>query len=80
MPSSYIVSELELFEVNHAVQNTQKEIATRFDFRGQDVSIEINEKAKEIKISTESGFPNIEQKANFSLGKNIKIVNGLINN
>ena len=28
----------------------------------------------------ENGFPNIEQKANFSLGKNIKIVNGLINN
>lgn len=28
----------------------------------------------------ESEFPNIEQKANFSLGKNIKIVNGLINN
>ncbi len=29
MPSFDIVSELELFEVNHAVQNTQKEIATR---------------------------------------------------
>lgn len=56
MPSFDIVSELEIFEVNHAVQNTQKEIATRFDFRGQDVSIEINEKAKEIKISTESDF------------------------
>jgi hypothetical protein len=28
----------------------------------------------------EHGFPNIEQKANFYLGKNIKIVNGLINN
>jgi len=28
----------------------------------------------------ESNFPNIEQKANFYLGKNIKIVNGLINN
>ena len=26
------------------------------------------------------GFPNIEQKADFYLGKNIKIVNGLINN
>ena len=39
MPSFDIVSELELFEVNHAVQNTEKEIATRFDFRGQDVSI-----------------------------------------
>ncbi|MFU0510354.1 DUF520 family protein, partial [Acinetobacter baumannii] len=36
MPSFDIVSELELFEVNHAVQNTQKEIATRFDFRGHD--------------------------------------------
>ena len=52
MPSLDIVSELEIFEVNHAVQNTQKEIATRFDFRGQDVSIDINEKNKEIKIST----------------------------
>ena len=49
MPSFDIVSELEIFEVNHAVQNTQKEIATRFDFRGQDVSIELNEKNKEIK-------------------------------
>ena len=49
MPSFDIVSELELFEVNHAVQNTQKVIATRFDFRGHDVSIELNEKNKEIK-------------------------------
>lgn len=56
MPSFDIVSELELFEVNHAVQNTQKEIGTRFDFRGQDVSIDLNEKNKEIKITTESDF------------------------
>ncbi len=56
MPSFDIVSELENFEVAHAVQNTQKEIATRFDFRGQDVTIELNEKAKEIKISTENDF------------------------
>lgn len=49
MPSFDIVSELEIFEVNHAVQNTQKEIATRFDFRGQDVSIELNEKIKKSK-------------------------------
>ena len=37
-------------------KNTQKEIATRFDFRGQDVSIELSEKNKEIKITTESDF------------------------
>lgn len=54
MPSFDVVSELELFEVKHAVQNTQKEIATRFDFRGSDVSIELNEKAKEIKITGEN--------------------------
>lgn len=34
----------------------------------------------EVYQDDENGFPNIEQKANFSLGKNIKIVNGLINN
>ena len=35
MPSMDVVSELEVYEVNHAVQNTTKEIATRFDFRGK---------------------------------------------
>lgn len=60
MPSFDIVSELEIFEVNHAVQNTQKEIQTRFDFRGSEVDVELNEKAKEIKISAESDF-QVEQ-------------------
>ena len=54
MPSFDVVSELEIFEVNHAVQNTQKEIATRFDFRGSDVKIELDVKAKEIKITGEN--------------------------
>lgn len=56
MPSLDVVSELEAFEVNHAVQNTTKEIATRFDFRGSDVKVDLNEKNKEIKISAESDF------------------------
>lgn len=60
MPSFDIVSELEIFEVNHAVQNTQKEIQTRFDFRGSEVSIDLNEKNKEIKITAESDF-QVEQ-------------------
>lgn len=60
MPSFDIVSELEIFEVNHAVQNTQKEIQTRFDFRGSEVEVELNEKAKEIKITGESDF-QVEQ-------------------
>jgi len=56
MPSFDVVSELEAYEVNHAVQNTSKEIATRFDFRGSQVSVEFNEKNKEIKLSAESDF------------------------
>lgn len=56
MPSFDVVSELEAYEVNHAVQNTSKEIATRFDFRGSQVSVELNEKNKEIKIAAESDF------------------------
>ncbi|PQA46001.1 YajQ family cyclic di-GMP-binding protein [Amnimonas aquatica] len=56
MPSFDVVSELEAFEVNHAVQNTTKEIATRFDFRGADVKVEFNEKNKEIKLSAEADF------------------------
>lgn len=54
MPSFDIVSELQTFEVKHAVQNTEKEIATRFDFKGSDISIELNEKAKTITITTDN--------------------------
>lgn len=54
MPSFDIVSELALFEVKHAVQNTQKEIATRFDFKGSDIRVELNEKAKNITISADN--------------------------
>ena len=60
MPSFDVVSELEMFEVNHAVGNTTKEIATRFDFRGSNVKVELNEKNKEIKLTAESDF-QIEQ-------------------
>ena len=56
MPSMDVVSELEVFEVNHAVQNTVKEISTRFDFRGSEVKVDFNEKNKEIKLSAESDF------------------------
>ena len=56
MPSMDVVSELEVFEVNHAVQNTVKEIATRFDFRGSEVKVDFSEKNKEIKLSAESDF------------------------
>lgn len=60
MPSFDVVSELEIYEVNHAVSNTTKEILTRFDFRGSNVKVELNEKNKEIKLTGESEF-QVEQ-------------------
>lgn len=56
MPSFDVVSELEFFEVNNAVTNTVKEIATRFDFRGSKVEVELKEKDKLIKLTAESDF------------------------
>ena len=56
MPSMDVVSELEMFEVGHAVANTVKEVATRFDFRGSKVEVELKEKDKLIKLSAESDF------------------------
>lgn len=42
MPSFDIVSEVDDNEIRHAAENTQREIATRYDFRGVDASVEYN--------------------------------------
>lgn len=40
MPSFDIVSEVDENEIRHATENTQREISTRYDFRGVDASVE----------------------------------------
>jgi len=40
MPSFDIVSEVKLDEVRNATENTKRELATRFDFRGVDAIID----------------------------------------
>jgi cyclic-di-GMP-binding protein len=44
MPSFDTVCEANLVEVKNAVDNTAKEIATRFDFKGTPAAIELKEK------------------------------------
>lgn len=44
MPSFDIVSEIDMQEVRNAVDNANREISTRFDFRGVQASFELNEK------------------------------------
>ena len=52
MPSFDIVSELDLQEVDNAVNNVRKETETRYDFRGVTTEIEFNRKAKTISLVT----------------------------
>ena len=54
MPSFDTVCEANLVEVKNAVENTVKEISTRFDFKGTAASIEI--KDKEITLIGDAEF------------------------
>jgi uncharacterized protein YajQ (UPF0234 family) len=52
MPSFDIVSELDLQEVDNAVNNVRKETETRYDFRGVNTEIDLNRKTKVISLVT----------------------------
>lgn len=54
MPSFDIVSEIEMTEVRNAAENSTRELATRFDFRGVDASIEF--KDEKVKLVAEGEF------------------------
>lgn len=53
MPSVDVVSEVDMQEVDNAVNTVIKEIQTRYDFRGSKTEVELNKKDKTIKIVTE---------------------------
>ncbi len=50
MPSLDVVSRINYTELDNAINNTQKAIATRFDFRNSKVTFEVNQKDKVIKV------------------------------
>ena len=54
MPSFDTVCEADLVEVKNAVDNTAKEIGTRFDFKGTSATIEL--KDKDITLIGDSDF------------------------
>lgn len=54
MPSFDTVCEADLVKVRNGVENTAKEIATRFDFKGTAASIEL--KDKEITLMGDADF------------------------
>jgi len=54
MPSFDIVSEIDDVELRHAVENSTRELATRFDFRGVEASFEFNDDV--VKMKAEADF------------------------
>jgi hypothetical protein len=56
MPSFDIVSEVEKHELTNAVDQANKEVTSRFDFKGTDSGFTLDEKEMIIKLHTESEF------------------------
>jgi uncharacterized protein YajQ (UPF0234 family) len=57
MPSTYsfdVVSEVDMQEVDNAVNQARKEIDTRYDFKGSKTEIDLGE--EELKVSTDDEF------------------------
>lgn len=54
MPSFDIVSEVDKHELTNAIDQSNKEVSTRFDFKGTDSKFELND--LEIKMITETEF------------------------
>ena len=55
MPSFDIVSEVDKQEIDNAINQAHKELATRFDFKGSKATIELLAKENKIKLSAEDG-------------------------
>ena len=56
MPSFDVVSEVNQVEVHNALDQTNKEITNRFDFKGSDARVELNEKEKVLTVYADDDF------------------------
>jgi len=58
MPSFDVVSELEMHEVTNAVEQANREVTTRFDFKGTDSKFEREESV--VTLQSESDFQLVQ--------------------
>jgi uncharacterized protein YajQ (UPF0234 family) len=56
MPSFDTVLDPDLVEVRNAIDQTSKEVGTRFDFKGTSAAVEFKEKDKEITVFGDTDF------------------------
>ncbi|MFT4749360.1 MAG: hypothetical protein ACI9E4_001037 [Pseudohongiellaceae bacterium] len=70
MPSFDVVSEVDMHEINNAIDQSNREVGTRFDFKGVDAQFELTDKT-EIQVVAESDF-QIHQMVEMLRGKFVK--------
>jgi len=61
MPTFDVVSEVDMQEVRNAVDQASREVATRFDFKGTDSSVELAENSIELHSATEERLKAVAQ-------------------
>src|SRR3954453_11041477 len=61
MPSFDVVSEVDLQEVRNAVDQTSRELHTRFDFKSTDSTVELGDAEIRLKSSTEDRLKAVRQ-------------------
>jgi uncharacterized protein YajQ (UPF0234 family) len=69
MPSFDIVSEVEKTEVKNAVEQTNKEVSTRFDFKGSDARVEQAELVLTVFADNEFQLNQVQEILNGRLAK-----------
>ena len=61
MPSFDVVSEVDQQEVRNAVDQAQRELATRFDFKGTDSTVDLKDNAIELESASEERLKAVVQ-------------------
>jgi uncharacterized protein YajQ (UPF0234 family) len=61
MPTFDVVSQVDMQEVRNAVDQAQRELATRFDFKGTDSTVELHEMELRLHSATEDRLRAVVQ-------------------
>ena len=70
MPSFDIVSEVDMHEINNAIDQSNREVGTRFDFKGVDASFQLSDDSN-VTITAEVDF-QVRQMLDILKGKLVK--------
>lgn len=61
MPTFDVVSELDMQEVRNAVDQTKREVGTRFDFKNTGTTIELGDRSIELRTESEARLKALAQ-------------------